>query len=597
MTIPVLVATPHPAFGELLRSSLEDEGRFRVHLVRSAANAAEAALPDSSIRIAILDGDLSGMPLSALSGKLLSAIPGLKLVIIPPDNDPNHASLAGVAYHGYLLRPFYLPDLMELMNRLSEPLAAPKEIPATASPAMFTGENFERALAETSAQAGLALDGSGRFLTGGALTEEVSAELKGLAQRALGSSERTDLVRFVRLPGQTSDHLFYITSFDHGAGSAVLGLAYALGTPLSRVRVQAGQVARALAPATPAVLAAQGAQGAHPALASPPTWLSIPANAQAPEEGFWAEELAEDEGEIQEINLAALLGSVPPPDPDPREANDLPARLERGAPGGAGVFPGTTAEEEAAAGWVPEISMSLPRAEGDVLFPWDELEETRPEAADVSALGETIPINLSEPSVTQPVLEETHPVHIAETEEPQASSGVFLQLDEPPVNELEDTKPRVLTNLTKLDQLEPVSPAFSELSYTCVLIPRLPQHYLTSLLSEKVGQWVPQLCVAFGWRLKGIAVRPEYLQWTVQLLPSIAPSSLMRILRQRISASIFEEFPALARENPSGDFWATGYLIVSGPQPPSPRLLREYIAETRRRQGVAFSDAVRMSAD
>jgi hypothetical protein len=62
----------------------------------------------------------------------------------------------------------------------------------------------------------------------------------------------------------------------------------------------------------------------------------------------------------------------------------------------------------------------------------------------------------------------------------------------------------------------------------------------------------------------------------------------MRIIRQRASESIFESFPALAQQNPSGDFWATGYLIVGGQQPPSPRLLRDYIAETRRRQGVAY---------
>ena len=44
----------------------------------------------------------------------------------------------------------------------------------------------------------------------------------------------------------------------------------------------------------------------------------------------------------------------------------------------------------------------------------------------------------------------------------------------------------------------------------------------------------------------------------------------------------------LAKQNPSGDFRATGYLIVSGMQPPSPRLLREYLAETRRRQGLNY---------
>lgn len=193
---------------------------------------------------------------------------------------------------------------------------------------------------------------------------------------------------------------------------------------------------------------------------------------------------------------------------------------------------------------------------------------------------------------TQPVLaapspSEEIPPERAKTAPLHAPQAAF-PWEEPPADELEDTRPRVLTSLTNFQQLVPASPAFSLLSYTCVLIPRLPQHHLTGGLSGQAGQWVQQLCVAFGWRLEGIAVRPEYLQWTVQVSPSIAPANLIRILRGRISELIFENYPGLAKQNPSGDFWATGYLIVSGMQPPSPRLLRDYIAETRRRQGLNY---------
>ena len=144
----------------------------------------------------------------------------------------------------------------------------------------------------------------------------------------------------------------------------------------------------------------------------------------------------------------------------------------------------------------------------------------------------------------------------------------------------------VLTSLTSLNQLEPATAGLSQLNYTCVLIPRLPQHYLTRELSEKIGQWVQQLCLAFGWRLEGIALRPEYLQWTVQVAPTISPGNVVKIVRQRTSDLIFEQFETLRKQNPSGDFWATGYLIVSGSQPPSAGLLRDYIQQTRHRQGI-----------
>jgi len=581
MSVSVLVATPHQAFGELLHLSLEEEGRYRVHLVGTGLEAVDA-LKDASFHIAILDGDLKDMPVSELGSQLLSRAPGLKVVLIPPENDPKHASLAGMIYHGYVLRPFYLPDLLEMMESLTGRPAAEPELQGDELPEPDETQDagrFEEALAATSALAGIALLGKERCLTHGNLPETVAGELKSLVERSLNNGERTDLVRFVRLPGQTSDHLFYITPVSE---HAALGLAYPVGTPLSRVRVQAGQVAEALRPPAPKQPAAVAVRAAVR------SWAEAAANPPAPEP---EEEEPLEEGEedaARTVNLAALLGAVPPPNPG----------------------------EPSPSGWVPEISMSLPRPENESLFPWDnqapvqpsvqpvplepraEADATRPVTA-APRPAPAAPLGMAESlEVTRPVLagsrpEVSRPADPAVPPERAKTAPLRMPapapvIEEPPVDELEDTRPRVLTSLTNFQQLVPASPGFSLLSYTCVLIPRLPQHHLTGGLSAQAGQWVQQLCVAFGWRLEGIAIRPEYLQWTVQVSPSIAPANLIRILRARISEMIFENYPMLARQNPSGDFWATGYLIVSGMQPPSPRLLRDYLAETRRRQGLNF---------
>ena len=133
--------------------------------------------------------------------------------------------------------------------------------------------------------------------------------------------------------------------------------------------------------------------------------------------------------------------------------------------------------------------------------------------------------------------------------------------------------------------LEPISPAVYNLDYACLLVPRLPQHHLTGDLSDQVSDWVPQICVAFGWRLEYISVRPEYLLWIANVPPSTSPAYLMRILRQHTSDRIFTDFPRLHKENPSGDFWAAGYLIMGGSQPPPAQLIKDFISQTRQRQG------------
>ncbi len=58
-------------------------------------------------------------------------------------------------------------------------------------------------------------------------------------------------------------------------------------------------------------------------------------------------------------------------------------------------------------------------------------------------------------------------------------------------------------------------------------------------------------------------------------------------MRQQTSQRVFRAMPTLQGQNPSHDFWAPGYLIISGSQMPSAELLTDYLEQTRRRQGVA----------
>ena len=107
---------------------------------------------------------------------------------------------------------------------------------------------------------------------------------------------------------------------------------------------------------------------------------------------------------------------------------------------------------------------------------------------------------------------------------------------------------------------------------------------MTGDLAERLGVWVPQLCLAFGWHLSGLVVRPGYLQWTVELAPNVSPGNVVRVVRQRTSERLFSQFPVLRSGLARSDFWSPGYLAVRGPRPPSPALLEGFIRQTRSRQ-------------
>ena len=153
---------------------------------------------------------------------------------------------------------------------------------------------------------------------------------------------------------------------------------------------------------------------------------------------------------------------------------------------------------------------------------------------------------------------------------------------------LEQTRPVLQRSLAPYQPVEPTLQTSVHLAYTCVLLPRLPGHVLEGFLAECLTDWLPQLCLAYGWVLEGLLLRPEYLQWTVQVAPAISPGNIVRLIRQQMSRRIFTQFPQLEVENPSGDFWAPSYLIISGFQPPSLHLVQDFIRQTRLRQGPWF---------
>lgn len=128
-------------------------------------------------------------------------------------------------------------------------------------------------------------------------------------------------------------------------------------------------------------------------------------------------------------------------------------------------------------------------------------------------------------------------------------------------------------------------PGLSNLQYAAVLIPRMPQHFITGELMLSIGEWVRKLCVAFGWRLEYISVRPAHLAWICRVQADTSPGEMVHHLRSQTSRRIFATFPGLAEENPSGDFWAPGSLLITSSSPPSAGAVKQFIQTTRQQQG------------
>ncbi|NLG96163.1 MAG: IS200/IS605 family transposase [Chloroflexi bacterium] len=645
MSVSILVVTPHTAFGELIRNSLEERSQYQVCLVHSAQEA-RAAYNRESYQLAICDSSVDDEPFVPLCRDLLEKQKGIRLVVVPPENNPSHPALGGLIPHGYLSYPFYLPDLLETVSRLINQQETERTQPAplsyTLPPWLTDPVTLQRYLtsemAKTQAKAGFigasSEQGSQKLLaSAGPLSPETVEELASVVFRYMKGDEKTDLMRFIRLADR-QDFLVYATPI---TGDLMLILVYDPGEPISQVRPQTKSLAQKLAALPPEGFIA-GAyppvedaepQAHHPPAAEEPKTQpvrqpSTPSTDEAQDEPAPGGELdwevspeAVEDDDIP-INLASLLGPIPSPDPG---KDTLPRSSWLPSPGAfsekAEIEPGSNGSSMDTQ---PDLDQVLskpqrgiedePLTEPHIDFDVPTTGESSPAAAEAKAdkevqdegdpstgektdaqsdrdreLAEDTLSLMMDAAKAAPAQAQPGEDAFSSTTRTGSQFQVFFP-SEPPVDPLEDTRPRATAALSSVGQLEPVSPGLALLKYTCVLVPRFPHHYLTGELPERLQQWIQQLSLAFGWRLEAIAVRPEYLQWTVQVAPSVSPGNIVRVIRQRTSQNIFSQYEHLRNDNPSGDFWATGYLIVSGAQPPSAQLLRDYIAQTRKRQGI-----------
>jgi hypothetical protein len=131
--------------------------------------------------------------------------------------------------------------------------------------------------------------------------------------------------------------------------------------------------------------------------------------------------------------------------------------------------------------------------------------------------------------------------------------------------------------------------ANGHLIFSYVLIPRLPNHELAGDLASRLAIWLPQLSVAFAWRLESMNIQPGFLQWTVSLPAETSPQRVARVLESHLSERIFAEFARIRHENPSGEFWAPGALIINGARPTAEQI-SAFIKQTRAKQGIPSSE-------
>jgi REP element-mobilizing transposase RayT/DNA-binding response OmpR family regulator len=547
MAIPIIVVTPNAGFGELVCQILEETGKYAVALATTSQEASAIAKKDRPA-LCILETGMEGGRTVALVDMLRQEVENMLLVLIPSEEGTAQENLEHLNPDGFLPKPFYLPDLVSLVDDIistsgienlnrartgplkSAPLKAfPSNLPPPPEwlqDVSLAAQHLTRLSLETSSQASLITRLDQIWAYAGELPQNAAEELARTVAAYFADGGGSDLARFIRLEATGNEYMLYASGL---GGEYVLAMVFDAEMPFSKIRAQANRLA-------------EGLSSAYPPMAPVGGTMEDRLSSQVEDDyGF-----GEKDETGRRRTLQPLLDDVPPPIP-----ND----------------------------WIPE-SM-VPAARKGFL---DELLED-----DLAPSSPRANVFSYETQASE-VRSEPHRLNLG-IDEPQAARESDFQADtvlseaEREAIVAETIKSRV-PGKSSVTKVEPVSPSMYNLTYACVLIPRFPHHYLTGAIATRLADWINNMSVAFGWRLEHLSIRPEYMQWMINVPPNTSPGYLMRTVRQHTSRRMFVEFPRLEEDNPSRDFWAHGYLIMNGTHPPPAQLVKDFIHNTRKRQGI-----------
>lgn len=579
MKADLLVITPQASLGELIRQSLSNTGSFHIHVAKGKANAILTAEKENCT-LALLDMDLGESVLLEIGRSLRSMNPDLDLVILAEDDlSPTVDSIRPWVL---LRKPFHLPDFIQLIRAIPvipDPLldsieedlkseSKAKQILSTQEDQEMpdipwlhdvskAAQHLTRLTLESSAQAALITQKKELWAYAGQLSQNAANELASTVSRHWDGQKGNDLLRFVRLESTKAEHMLYATSM---TTDVILALVFDAETPFSTIRNQANALAQSLAVAK---------TGPFVPLERTPS--SSPEQVQAE---FETDDFDESSEDLEIPSISEILHEIPPPVPPKRMEVDVPRMSAEAA---------EVNESDLDLDLDPSAAVTRPST------PLPKKSDRHPSQESSPAIHLRDMVVTDQPAEQQDSLADIADELAATMPSKSQRRRPATPLRQPAPGELDETRPHSITEVAGRMITESASASMAQLNFACLLVPRFTAHYMTGDLADRLSEWMPNICIAFGWRLEFVAVRPEYLQWVVNVTPNTSPGYLMRIMRQQTSEKIFAEFPRLKRENPSGDFWAPGYLIMGGLQPHPPQLVKDYIRQTRLRQGISQS--------
>ncbi len=625
----ILAVSPDHEFLEQISAHLQEGGRFLVICAATAKEALSAAA-SQPFDLAILDAEISDHPLVPIARELTALLPNLRLLVYPPNNNPKHPALNGLIASGFLNKPFFGPEVISKITNIFKEIPRQQPSPDISEktlPEMWLEDpnsgarQIEQLLGSTTATAGLLLL-RGQVIAGsGAISDESAGNIVNFLTRYWTNIQSGELFRYLRMNYETVTFLVYAVPLFK---NVAIGLVYPPDASLDDVRMEVtllrkgflslytntGELRHSFS-VNQATLAGNPPTAANER--PPQRAKTRPIPGEQPNESAETEELDEEEspvlGEEELQHIDELIADMPSPDPEEPSPTTHPlAELEVAEPVTTPAVeppPGFKAIEplEDETDLPPEMAVEA-TGTFEPESPQEEIREPSVSASKTAPLPPLPPQPQAplptddafpdfdfklpwendstvseEPSAVQEAAPTPPPLPISmereESETPEATPTP------PPLPETEALPTWFSDFVSQEPQTEEIQPNELLFRYNFILLPRNPDQFITRPLAEILNQYLPQVHKENNWEFISISTRPQYLTWSAAFPLSVTVREVAVEVRNVTNERLFNRFPELLNSHPNADFWAAGYLAVSGANSPSNQLVRDTIELTK----------------
>jgi CheY-like chemotaxis protein/REP element-mobilizing transposase RayT len=511
----IMIVTPHSDFGEIVSQSLGKEASCDVIVATSISEAITQTKKSKTLHYALLDMEMGVEKVLEQGFTLRNAFPPISLILISKKYPP--PEMEDLRPWKFLRKPFVQRELMDLIrdgnesiNRNFEYIESNFSSQAeVAGPAWYMDEalatkNLVAATSNLVVQEAILVSSTGILAHSGELSKDAVEECSRLVRRYWGDDSTADLIKPVRLQTTSKNHLLSATVLAVGI---ILALTFDSETPFDILRSQTRYLTNVLK---------------NPRLSLPEVHI-LPKTPETP---------------VQEVKAATPVTPL----------EKLPENMDVTHPVISDSLPDLLFNKPAVTAPVDNLPQADTASDPDQKPEVDDLASPSPVSSSEAPVAEQESqspwTGATEPQSRNPYTHTSFVVH--ENQPAQANSPITVSGE--------------MTRST----LSPTEPSMFDVYYACLLVPRIKTHELDSDCASFLRSELPNIFLAYSWRLEQLVIDPTYLQWVVRIPPTIAPATHIKVIRRDSSKMILSNFARFNRNEFLRDFWSPGYLLGGG---------------------------------